>query len=152
MATKIKGFYKGIKHITHIFVVKETEIEIGCPTDVKHVAHIGWDGPSGSGPTWMNEFKAAPEFSSSLGSISEPRDSEPPSISSSWSCREQSLGDPALELQKELPPSDLHRAPKKHKRRKAKSTLSPKSSSATRASRAGKPKAKHSEADHKALE
>lgn len=24
---------------------KEEEIEIGYPTDVKHVAHIGWDGP-----------------------------------------------------------------------------------------------------------
>lgn len=22
----------------------EMELEIGCPTDVKHVAHIGWDG------------------------------------------------------------------------------------------------------------
>lgn len=32
----------------------------------------------------MNEFKAAPEFSSSLGIISEPRDSRPASLSSSW--------------------------------------------------------------------
>ncbi|KAL0803111.1 hypothetical protein Bca101_058287 [Brassica carinata] len=39
---------------------KEEEIEIGNPTDVKHVAHIGWDGPSAtpaSTPSWMNEFK-----------------------------------------------------------------------------------------------
>lgn len=36
-------------------VVKEREMEIGYPTDVKHVAHIGWDGPSGSGsaPSWV---------------------------------------------------------------------------------------------------
>lgn len=36
-----------------IVVVKEREIEIGYPTDVKHVAHIGWDGPSGGGPSWV---------------------------------------------------------------------------------------------------
>lgn len=28
-------------------------MEIGYPTDVKHVAHIGWDGPSGSAPSWV---------------------------------------------------------------------------------------------------
>jgi len=33
--------------------VKEREIEIGHPTDVKHVAHIGWDGPNGNGPSWV---------------------------------------------------------------------------------------------------
>ncbi|XP_047332108.1 CRIB domain-containing protein RIC10-like [Impatiens glandulifera] len=61
MATKIKKIYKGIKYITQIFVVKEEqEIEIGLPTDVKHIAHIGWDGASGNQPTWMNEFKAKP--------------------------------------------------------------------------------------------
>lgn len=34
-------------------VLKEREMEIGYPTDVKHVAHIGWDGPSGTGPSWV---------------------------------------------------------------------------------------------------
>lgn len=28
-------------------------MEIGYPTDVKHVAHIGWDGQSGSAPSWV---------------------------------------------------------------------------------------------------
>lgn len=28
-------------------------MEIGFPTDVKHVAHIGWDGPSDSAPSWV---------------------------------------------------------------------------------------------------
>ncbi|KAF7804617.1 CRIB domain-containing protein RIC7-like [Senna tora] len=37
---------------------KEQEMQIGLPTDVKHVAHIGWDGPSVNTPSWMNEFKA----------------------------------------------------------------------------------------------
>ncbi|KAJ0265505.1 CRIB domain-containing protein RIC6, partial [Hirschfeldia incana] len=49
---------------------EEEEIEIGNPTDVKHVAHIGWDGPSAtpaSAPSWMNEFKAGAEFESGQG-------------------------------------------------------------------------------------
>ena len=36
---------------------EEEEIEIGNPTDVKHVAHIGWDGPSStpaSAPSWVS--------------------------------------------------------------------------------------------------
>lgn len=33
---------------------KEPEMDIGFPTDVKHVAHIGWDGPSVDTPSWVN--------------------------------------------------------------------------------------------------
>ena len=36
-----------------VVVVKEREMEIGYPTDVKHVAHIGWDGPSDTAPSWV---------------------------------------------------------------------------------------------------
>ncbi|CAB4261811.1 unnamed protein product [Prunus armeniaca] len=44
---------------------KDDEIQIGFPTDVKHVAHIGWEGPSAnSTPSWMNDFKSSPEVSS----------------------------------------------------------------------------------------
>ncbi|KAI6674926.1 hypothetical protein NL676_002832 [Syzygium grande] len=43
---------------------KQQEMEIGFPTDVKHVAHIGWDGPSVTSPSWMNEFRTTPGFSS----------------------------------------------------------------------------------------
>lgn len=32
---------------------KEPEMQIGLPTDVKHVAHIGWDGPSSADPSWV---------------------------------------------------------------------------------------------------
>ncbi|XVF66455.1 hypothetical protein PTKIN_Ptkin10aG0037200 [Pterospermum kingtungense] len=39
-------------------------MQIGLPTDVKHVAHIGMDGPSANKPSWMNEFNSAPELSS----------------------------------------------------------------------------------------
>ena len=32
------------------------EMEIGCPTDVKHVTHIGWDGLANANPLvgWDN--------------------------------------------------------------------------------------------------
>ncbi|KAJ6352228.1 hypothetical protein OIU76_001445 [Salix suchowensis] len=43
---------------------EEPEMQIGFPTDVKHVAHIGWDGPSVSSPSWMNEFHSQPPYSS----------------------------------------------------------------------------------------
>ncbi|WOL15132.1 CRIB domain-containing protein RIC10 isoform X1 [Canna indica] len=62
MAAKVKGFFKeGFRHVTEIFVVKEPEMEIGFPTDVKHVAHIGWDGGSSvqDSPSWMNDFKTS---------------------------------------------------------------------------------------------
>jgi P21-Rho-binding domain len=36
---------------------KEPEMQIGYPTDVKHVAHIGWDNQaSNNGPSWVNLF------------------------------------------------------------------------------------------------
>ncbi|KAH7569527.1 hypothetical protein JRO89_XS06G0178800 [Xanthoceras sorbifolium] len=123
MATKMKGIYKSFKYISQIFVVKEREMEIGYPTDVKHVAHIGWDGQSGSAPSWMNEFKAAPDFSTSIDF-------------------EQSMAQqPASEVLKDVPATDLPNVPKKHKRKKKSSTSSPKSSSSTRSSRAAKTKA-----------
>lgn len=31
----------------------ESEMQIGAPTDVKHVAHIGWDNASVTNPTWV---------------------------------------------------------------------------------------------------
>lgn len=40
--------------------MEEVEMEIGFPTDVKHVTHIGWDGPTTT-TTMMkgwDEFKA----------------------------------------------------------------------------------------------
>ncbi|KAI9087449.1 hypothetical protein K1719_030589 [Acacia pycnantha] len=64
MATKVKGLFRGLRYISQIFDEKEEdEIQIGFPTDVKHVAHIGMDGPSANTPTWMNDFKTASEVS-----------------------------------------------------------------------------------------
>ncbi|XVF72044.1 hypothetical protein PTKIN_Ptkin12aG0089700 [Pterospermum kingtungense] len=64
---KMKGLLKGLRYISQIFDnEKEPEMQIGFPTDVKHVAHIGWDGPSvNSAPNWMNEFKSPSGHSSS---------------------------------------------------------------------------------------
>uniref|UniRef100_A0A0D3EWU1 CRIB domain-containing protein n=2 Tax=Oryza TaxID=4527 RepID=A0A0D3EWU1_9ORYZ len=66
MAYKMKGVFKGLKVISQIFVVKEHQMEIGYPTDVKHVTHIGWDSPTGSAasPSWMNDMKGSPDYSS----------------------------------------------------------------------------------------
>eukprot|EP01018_Ginkgo_biloba_P021434 Gb_01194 [translate_table: standard] len=66
---------KGLRALSQLFGSKEHEIEIGYPTDVKHVAHIGWDGPSVNGPSWMDELRAAPDFSSApLSDFGQPRD------------------------------------------------------------------------------
>ncbi|XP_020520177.1 CRIB domain-containing protein RIC10-like isoform X2 [Amborella trichopoda] len=52
-------------------------MEIGYPTDVRHVAHIGWDN-SINAPSWMREFKTVPDFSStSLSNFGEPKDPDP---------------------------------------------------------------------------
>ncbi|KAI4298650.1 hypothetical protein L6164_032184 [Bauhinia variegata] len=133
MATTMKGIYKGFKYITQIFVVKEREMEIGYPTDVKHVAHIGWDGPPGSGPSWMNDFKTTPDFSTSLGSLSERREHPNPMSLTAWST--QDFDQSAAHQPQERPS-----VTKKQKRKKTKSLSSPKSASTTRHSRAAKPK------------
>lgn len=36
---------------------KEPEMQIGLPTDVKHVAHIGFDGPAVNSPSWVMKFR-----------------------------------------------------------------------------------------------
>ncbi|XP_021642068.1 CRIB domain-containing protein RIC10 isoform X1 [Hevea brasiliensis] len=149
MATKIKGIYKGFKYITQIFaVVKEREMEIGYPTDVKHVAHIGWDGPSGTAPSWMNEFKTPPDFATTtLGNARDPN-----SLAfSSWASHDfdQSIGNQSLSNSfSNILSSDLPSIPKKQKWKKKTRSSSPKTSSTTsRASLAMKSKAAYHELD-----
>lgn len=36
---------------------EEKEIQIGFPTDVKHLAHIGCEDAQANAPSWMTEFK-----------------------------------------------------------------------------------------------
>ncbi|KAI4373899.1 hypothetical protein MLD38_011959 [Melastoma candidum] len=64
MPPNVKGFLKGLKYIQNIFEnpkeeEEEEELQIGLPTDVKHVAHIGSDGPSSNAPSWMTEFNSS---------------------------------------------------------------------------------------------
>ncbi|CAH8275038.1 unnamed protein product [Arabidopsis lyrata] len=68
-STKMKSLLKGLRYISQVFAIeseKEQEMQIGNPTDVKHVAHIGWDGPSdnATAPSWMNDFKSSPGMES----------------------------------------------------------------------------------------
>ncbi|XP_072146426.1 uncharacterized protein [Setaria viridis] len=49
----MKGLLKGLRYISQIFDAKEPEMQIGNPTDVKHVAHIGWDNASVTAPSWV---------------------------------------------------------------------------------------------------
>ncbi|XP_073015781.1 CRIB domain-containing protein RIC6-like [Primulina eburnea] len=66
MTSKMKGLLKGLRYISQIFEEeKEQEMQIGLPTDVKHVAHVGCDGPSTNDPpSWMKEFKSESGFQS----------------------------------------------------------------------------------------
>lgn len=139
MATKIKGICKGsFKYISQIFVVKEREIEIGFPTDVKHVAHIGWEGSDGTAPSWMNDFQKGSDFAlASMGSAGSSRDP-------TWTSQdfEKSFGrQSSSAMLSNFPPTNLPSRPKKPKRKKTRSssTSSPKSSSA-RSSRSSKSK------------
>lgn len=76
----MKGFLKGLRYFSQMFDgnEKEPEMQIGVPTDVKHVAHIGWDGPSVNQPTWMNGFQQVQDFSSTpLSSTGETTEQSP---------------------------------------------------------------------------
>ncbi|KAJ1423766.1 CRIB domain [Sesbania bispinosa] len=139
MATTFKGIYKSFKYITQIFVVKERELEIGYPTDVKHVAHIGWDGPSGTGPSWMNDFKTVPDFSTSLSDLGELRDPNHMAVTTSWSSQgSQQTSD----IYKGIPSAGVPHVPKKTKQKKNRSTSSSSEllSASSRKTRAAKSK------------
>ncbi|TVU00986.1 hypothetical protein EJB05_53563 [Eragrostis curvula] len=77
MGTKMKkGILRPFRYISNMMDGKEPEMQIGFPTDVKHVAHIGWDGPSAAAPTtnnnaaptWMKDYHSAPLDSASFRS------------------------------------------------------------------------------------
>eukprot|EP01018_Ginkgo_biloba_P037594 Gb_05134 [translate_table: standard] len=60
-------------------VFKENEMQIGYPTDVKHVAHIGWDSPTVAGRSWMKDLRTSGELSSTSQT-----DFEQPRSSTGW--------------------------------------------------------------------
>ncbi|CAN4113703.1 unnamed protein product [Withania somnifera] len=67
MSTKVKGLLKGLRYISQVFdenKEKDKDMQIGFPTDVQHVGHIGWDGQSVDNPSWMKEFKSPGAFQS----------------------------------------------------------------------------------------
>ncbi|XP_051134035.1 CRIB domain-containing protein RIC11-like [Andrographis paniculata] len=118
----MKGIYRGFKYtLSQIFVVKEREMEIGYPTDVKHLAHIGWDGSSSvNAPAWMNEFKTGPDFGNYSGSTA---------ALSLWSSS-QDFSESTWQTSKSdvsSSPAELAGVRTKQKRKKSKSISSPKS-------------------------
>ncbi|KAG8042777.1 hypothetical protein GUJ93_ZPchr0328g33310 [Zizania palustris] len=127
MVYKMKGIFKGIKAISQIFTVKEHEIEIGNPTDVKHVAHIGWDNPTwNASPSWMNDIRTSSDFLS-LGNFA-------PSSGTSWASQDFDLPrdvassvthseNISLQQQDTAPlPPDIPRPPLRRQRRPRRST------------------------------
>ncbi|KAH9606684.1 hypothetical protein KSS87_014893 [Heliosperma pusillum] len=141
MATKIKGICKGsFKYITHLFVeVKQREMEIGFPTDVKHVAHIGWDGPDGTAPSWMSDYKSGSDVAlTSIGSIGGAGDP-------TWSSQDfehKLLGrqQPSTKMSNFPPANTPGSIPKKQRRKKTKSSNSTPKTGSARATRPSKHK------------
>jgi len=63
MGTKMKkGILKPFRYISNMMDGKEPEMQIGFPTDVKHVAHIGWDGPGSNNNNSNNNAGGAPSW------------------------------------------------------------------------------------------
>ncbi|KAG2262256.1 hypothetical protein Bca52824_069335 [Brassica carinata] len=57
MSTRFKGLYqKSFKCFSDDFDGKDDEMEIGYPTNVRHVSHIGWDSSPNSAPSWVRNF------------------------------------------------------------------------------------------------
>ncbi|ESQ38108.1 hypothetical protein EUTSA_v10029507mg [Eutrema salsugineum] len=138
MAMKMKGIYKGFKCISQIFgVEKESdEIEIGYPTDVKHVAHIGWEGSSGSAPGWMTEFKVGAEvLSPRPSSFSNARPSTSFFTSSSTDFDLGSSQRTISDTLKDVPPVPPINLPKVNNTKSSKRKKSYSSSSSPKSSR-----------------
>nr|XP_027189933.1 CRIB domain-containing protein RIC6 [Cicer arietinum] len=61
---QMKGLLKGLRYISQIFDEEDDkEIQIGFPTDVKHLAHIGCEDAKANAPSWMTEFTCEGEDS-----------------------------------------------------------------------------------------
>ncbi|KAL1201787.1 CRIB domain-containing protein RIC11 [Cardamine amara subsp. amara] len=142
MAMKMKGIYKSFKSISQMFVVKERDMDIGHPTEVKHVAHIGWEGSSGSAPGWMSEFEAGTELlSPRASSFSHARHSNSFFTTSSSSDFDQRSSQQTIsDRLRDVPPipvdlSKIH-TKSKNRRKKSSSTSSPRSKLSPKSSRA----------------
>jgi hypothetical protein len=84
---------RGFKNLSQIFAVYDTDEEeeeremvIGLPTDVKHVAHIGWDGSTNTTSSLRSWNRAAPTSASAASTSSsapvqqqaQPQQQQPP--------------------------------------------------------------------------
>ncbi|KAE8714914.1 putative COBRA-like protein 10 precursor [Hibiscus syriacus] len=100
-------------------------MEIGNPTDIKHVAHIGCDHSSTIAPSWMNEFKTGPgETTKSTGKT---RVSHPTTLSTPSS--HQSMESKAtIEMKRNRSCMDLPNVTMKRKRRKKSTSIAESSS------------------------
>lgn len=62
LSTGVNRLVKGFKSLSQLFIYEDEmeelgmNMEIGCPTDVKHVTHIGWDSLANTDPLmgWDN--------------------------------------------------------------------------------------------------
>ncbi|KAK9735816.1 hypothetical protein RND81_04G230200 [Saponaria officinalis] len=56
LSTGVNRLVKGFKSLSQLFIYEDEmeelgiDMEIGCPTDVKHVTHIGWDNMANTNP------------------------------------------------------------------------------------------------------
>ncbi|KAH9610610.1 hypothetical protein KSS87_009855 [Heliosperma pusillum] len=54
LSTGVNKLVKGFKSLSQLFIyedeMEELSMDIGCPTNVKHVAHIGWDNLASTNP------------------------------------------------------------------------------------------------------
>jgi len=113
LSSKLQRLIKSFRALSQLFVYKEEEeMQIGYPTDVKHVAHIGWDGPSGTGKSWMGELAGTADRSSDF---EQPRCSswmEDASSIPSWASHDLlgSLGLPATNNHADAPQFNIFKA------------------------------------------
>ncbi|KAK9997969.1 hypothetical protein SO802_017572 [Lithocarpus litseifolius] len=92
ITTGFHKLFKGFKNFSQLFVYKEDldememDMEIGCPTDVKHVTHIGWDGAATPNPImgWDNlippDLMSLPSVSLEQFELSRARQADAPLI------------------------------------------------------------------------
>ncbi|ESQ51943.1 hypothetical protein EUTSA_v10017223mg [Eutrema salsugineum] len=124
MATTMKGLLKGLRYITQIFdEEKEQEMQIGFPTDVKHVAHIGSDGPATNTPSWMNDFKPQEHEKAQVVSRGNSNKYNP-----------QAMNQRGAGLKELLPPLSTNEKPKQKTRRKSANGSPPRRSNGNAAS------------------
>ncbi|KAL0740598.1 hypothetical protein Bca4012_082111 [Brassica carinata] len=94
------------KFLASVDEEKEEEMQIGFPTDVKHVAHIGSDGPAANTPSWMNDFKPQENENAQVVSRGNSNKYNP-----------QEMNQSGAGLKELLPPTSNEKPKHKHRRK-----------------------------------